>query len=170
MTMIDTGTYGAKRQSTRKANPRDTLLRLMERYPSTSEEDLYLKWSLKVDDDADQIDTVKRYWFANNHRSLVMQKREAAKPPAQKKLEAKTRVTKVEEVKAAIKVRAAQMVLLDLQIAVSKGKKKALRDCTGAECLKAGGWLVNIGKSIKATDIVGGVMSEAKARKFWSAA
>ncbi len=43
---------------------------------------------------------------------------------------------------------------------------KALRDSTGKECAKAGGWLSKISESIKPGEVVGKVLSEADVRKL----
>ena len=158
---VDTGTYGAKRQSSRKANPRDILLKLMEEHKSTSEKDLRRLFTDKVIEDHDQLDAIIEYWFANNYRSLVAKKIET---PETKATAVAARSARVAAVKAEIKVRAARMVLLDMVMP----NGKALRDSTGKDCANAGGWLAKIAKAIKPTQIVGKALSEAQVRKFFS--
>lgn len=159
MTSLDTGTYGAKRQSFRKASPRDLLKRLMEENSRASEQKLQAMFADKVRSDDDYIDAIIEYWFANNYRSLVS-KPEA---PAQKQRAVAERAARVEVIKEKIKIAATRIVLLD----ITMPNGKALRDCTGKDCAKAGGWLSKIAKSIKTTDVVGKVMSESAVQKIF---
>jgi hypothetical protein len=71
---IDTGTNGAKRQSWRRANPRDVLKRLIDRADlseNKAEEKIANEcWDI-LHRDQMQMRTVFEYWFANNYRSLI---------------------------------------------------------------------------------------------------
>lgn len=54
--------------------------------------------------------------------------------------------------------RVANVILLDLVL--PNGKK--LRDCTGRECKKAGGWLIQVGERVGDRGIVGAKLDEAE--------
>jgi hypothetical protein len=163
MTIVDTGTYGAKRQSTRKGSPREILARLIERSSRPDEDDIKEKCKAKVIDDPDHVDAMFEYWFANNYRSLIFQKRQERTTPKQREEMKAASKDKVEALKTVIKARATQMVLLDMVMPSGK----ALRDSTGKDCAKAGGWLAKIAKAIKPSDVVGKVLSEAQIRKMF---
>lgn len=158
MTSLDTGTYGAKVQSWKRANPRDLLKRLIEEQPRADKETLFKAFRDQVrgDDGEDFLDSIIEYWFANNYHSLTERPSPAPSKAAKR--------ARVEEIKATIKARAAKMILLDMVLP----NGKPLRDCTGRECAKAGGWFTKIAGQVKSGDIVGKVMSETQVRKLYS--
>lgn len=153
MTALDTGTYGAKRQSWRRSNPRDLLVSIIDANPSAPEATILKSFEDAVSSDLDMLAVVVEYWFANNYRSLVR------KPPANKSAQkrAESAVTKL------IKARAVQMVLLDMTMP----NGKPLKDCTGNDCARAGGWLAKIAQKIKPTERVGQVLSEKQVRSLY---
>jgi hypothetical protein len=159
----DLGIYGAKRQSMKKASPRDILFKLMQDYPSATESDLCKRHKDAIIDDPDQFDAIHAYWFANNYRSLQVKQTFTPDAVAKRKISAKKEISKTV---AVIKTRAVRMVLLDMTMP----NGKLLRDSTGKDCAKAGGWLAKIAKTIKPTDVVGKVLSESQIRKLWQAA
>lgn len=63
-----------------------------------------------------------------------------------------------------IKARIRKVIMLDLTL--PNGKK--LRDCTGAECAKAGGFYTEVSKHIKATEIVDKHLSERNLQDLYS--
>jgi hypothetical protein len=68
---IDTGVTGAKRQSWKRANPRDVLKRIIDKNPDYDEAQVQTEcWEI-LHRDQQQIRTVFEYWFTNNYRSLV---------------------------------------------------------------------------------------------------
>lgn len=150
MTNIDTGTYGAKRQSYRKASPRDLLKRVMEENARANEQKLQKIFADSVRQDEDYIDAIIEYWFANNYRSLVH------KPPQATQAVKAERAARVEVVKKTIKAAATRMVLLEMILP----NGKPLKDCTGKDCAKAGGWLAAIAGKVKPAQKVGLVLSE----------
>ena len=158
MTMVDAGIYGAKRQTWKK-NPRELLKQLIDKL-GPDEEAVREKFAAKVQNDPDCIDPIIDYWFANNYRSIVHLNRPV--DFGRQRAESQTVLTSA-AVKA-IKDRATQMVLLDMTI-LPNGKP--LRDCTGKDCAKAGGWLGRIAAKIKPGDIVGAVLSEAEIKKLF---
>lgn len=166
-TTIETGTYGAKRQSVKGANPRERLVALMKRHPDAEPAELQeMMFDIIAKNDR-MLATVVEYWFANNHRQIVMGMRETEAEKAERAtLRATVRARAVEQTKTAIveKIKTeARIMLLDLTMA----NGKALRDCTGAECAKAGGWLSAVAAKVKPGQKVGAALSEADVRKLW---
>lgn len=157
MTQLDTGTYGAKVQSWRRANPRDLLKRLIDESPKAGKESLFKTFrdQLRGTDGEEFLDSVIEYWFANNYHSLT----ERTAPDRAAK-----RAT-VDEIKGKVKARIqqeAKIILLDMVLP----NGKPLRDCTGKECAKAGGWLTKVAGKVKPNELVGAVLSEAQVRKL----
>lgn len=72
MLEVNTGKYGAKRQSIQPANPRDVLYKLIVATPDKSEDELMEDCWHKVHKNMAMYRTIYEYWFANNLRSLVL--------------------------------------------------------------------------------------------------
>lgn len=155
MTDMSTGVYGAKVQSWRRANPRNLLRCLMEENPKSGKDEIFRKFrsELKGRNRDDLISSIVEYWLTNNYHSLI---------PKDKTSREKRR-SDIDQMKSSMKVNAVKMVLMDLPM--FNGKR--LRDCTGKDCRKAGGWLTKIASMINAKDIVGQVMSESDLRRIF---
>lgn len=167
MTMIDTGTYGAKVQSWRKANPRQLLRETIEAHPKMSKERCFAKFldALNNHDDADALkEGIIEYWFSNNYHSLI------ETPPAVMEQRERQKQSLTGKIKAQVKERIqeeAALMLLDLTLP----NGKALRDCTGGECAalgkKMGSWLGKLAKAVKADQLVGEVLTEDQVRAYY---
>lgn len=164
--MITPGTYGAKVQSWKNANPRDLLKTLIDENPSAAKPALLAMVRSELLDEraADMLDSVIEYWFTNNYHSLVAPVARAPRPPREVVKAAQT--AKVAEIKANVQARIqeeARLLLLDLVLP----NGKALRDSTGNECAKAGGWFTKIASRIPPGKKVGKVLSEDQLRSLW---
>lgn len=157
MSQIEVGTYGAKRQSMKKAQPRELLRNLIEENPKAPEQKLLSLFADTVRDDPEMIDAVLEYWFANNYRCLTFRSDAVERLNSAKRLAAS-----VTSIAVAAKTRATRMVLLDMVMP----NGKSLRDCTGADCAKVSGWQAKIAKLVKPSQKVGEVLSEAQVRKL----
>jgi hypothetical protein len=160
MTHIDTGITGAKRQSWRHDNPRDTLKKIIEENPRAAKERLLEMFMQIVLERGKRVllETIIEYWFANNLHSLLNSdsnlKKEFSKP----------QVTKLkEQIRERIKI-AAGIVLLDMMMP----NKKQLRDCSGTECAAVGGWLSVVAANMAPAAIVGKVFSEQDMRAMFA--
>lgn len=151
MTHVDTGIYGAKRQSFEENNPRDLLVRVMAENRGASEATLLKRFTEAVRDDADYIGPIIGYWFANNYRSA----RRAS--PQERAASAKVQTRLVETIKRAV-------LSISLDFVMPNGKP--LRDCTGGECARAGGWFAKIAKRVKPNQVVGNVLSDSDLKKI----
>lgn len=163
MNAVDTGVQGAKRQSFHEASPRGLLMKLMGVNPNMPESNLLRLFREKVkeatDEGDDYISPIIEYWFAPNYKSLLNLQR----PPAKRQAAKAARKAEIDEIKSTVKERIARMVLLD--VVLPNGKR--LRDCTGKECAKAGGWFAKIAGKVKPTEIVGKVLSETQVRSLY---
>lgn len=154
---IDTGTTGAKRQSWRYANPRETLRRLIEDNPTAGKMDLFELFSNEVFRPSSKplLLSIVEYWFDNNFQSLMPRQPRRIDPVLKEKTisEIKDKVT------ASIKI-AANIMLLDLV----QPNGKALRLCTGAECAATGGWLTQLSQMMPPDATVGATFTEKQVR------
>lgn len=167
--MLDTGTYGAKVQSWKKENPRDLLKQLIEENPSMDKPALLsaLREELLAEDHIGYLYAVIEYWFSNNYHSLV-EARAAPKSRVSQKAAKVARQAKVAAIKEKVQERIheeAKIILLDMILPTGK----ALRDSTGDDCARAGGWFARIAEQVNPDQTVGAVMSEDQLRDLWSA-
>lgn len=156
MTHIDTGITGAKRQSWRQDNPRDTLKTIIEEHPKADREKLLEIFTQTVFDRNQRglLETIIEYWFANNLSSLLH---------SDSKLRAEFARPQISKIKDKIRERikiAAGVVLMDLVMP----NQKRLGDCSGAECAAVGGWLSVVAARMSPSQIVGKVFSEEEMR------
>ena len=166
MSMIDVGTYGAKRQSMKRGSPRDLLKRLIEDNSGLGEPDILKLFRSEVLDNPDMVDAIVEYWYANNYRSLTIRPVVASEFKAKARVQAKAETAKrVEVLTKIVKARAQRMVLLDMVLP----NGKPLRDSTGKDCAKAGGWLSKIAAKIKPNEVVGKTLSETQVRRLMGA-
>jgi len=152
MTHIDSGITGAKRQSWRHDNPRDTLRNIIEGNPRAGKDELFELFKdvvLKTRNHA-MFETIIEYWFANNLTSLLQGNAEL------KKQFSGPNVAKIKDkIRERIKI-ASGFVLLDMIMP----NNKRLGDCTGAECAAVGGWLSIVAARMSPSQIVGKVFDE----------
>ena len=164
MTMVDTGTTGAKRQSWHAANPRDLLKQLVERHPNWNKERLLREFTDNVVDNRKYMDAIIEYWFANNYHSLVER---PPQPSAHKARKERSVGALTMEIEAAVE-RKAEIKLLEMIMP----NGKPLRDCTGGECIKLsskiGGWLLRISKRVSKNQTVGEALNETQVRELYS--
>ncbi len=160
MTNTDTGTYGAKAQSWKSANPRALLKSLIDENPDADYDALFRLMFNKIEGAkvGTIFETIFEYWFANNYRSIVheltpivLAENRKANAETVKVLTAKTKA----DVKRAIEKKAKRVLLNAIM-----PNGKMLRDTSFGECAYFGGWLALIGKAGKADQIVGEHLTE----------
>ena len=164
MTSLDTGYYGAKVASWDASSARAFFKKLADENHEMDKEALFKRVLAEAldPDNADILQTIIKYWYVNAYNWWEAD-RTAPKSRTEKAKAAKAREKKAEAIKAIIKVRAQQMVLMDLVMPSGK----TLRDATGKDCVKAGGFFAKIGAKLKPSQVVGRSMSEADLRKLW---
>jgi hypothetical protein len=157
----DIGITGAKRQSWKRANPRDVLKRIIDKNPEWDEEEVLTEcWDI-LRRDQQQMRTVFEYWFDNNYRSLV---RATAKPkpgarpepeptpatshPATEERSAtEERPAATALMTAAIREKIEERISHKVTIALlgmTLPSGKPLRLATREELLEAGGWMQRV--------------------------
>jgi hypothetical protein len=158
-TALNQGIYGAKRQSTEKVNPRALLKRTIQEMPHASQEKVWAEFVKRINNSTDDYDTpIRRYWFANNYRSMLFKPKSA-------------RISKKEVAEAKMRLggKIQNFVLMNLML--PHGKR--LRDSTGAECgrlaNKMGLWLRRIAEQVGPREIVGEVLNEEDVQGLWKA-
>lgn len=135
-------------------NPRELVISLVEESPGASKDDLFAKFRARLEEAPDYQRAVDWYFFVNMYEYLVTSRNR--KPATQQSKAAIQR--EVESLKA----RVANVVLLDLVLP----NGKTLREATGADCARAGGWFAAISKAVKPKQIVGEVLSEAQLKRM----
>ena len=159
MTMIDTGTLGAKRQSWRQGNPRELLKRVIDDLGTTDRERLMREFfdQVFIPGNRPVLESIVEYWFSNNLDSLLVH------VPTDRQLartRTRERTKKVsQEIVERLTLVAGKM-LLDLMLPHGK----TLKDSTGTECLAIGGWLKTVGSRMQPDELVGAVFSEEQLR------
>ena len=155
MTSLDGGIYGAKIQSWRRANPRNLLMRIITQNPGVPESELADAFWAEVQTDEECLKVITiDYWFPNNYRSLLTSNK---RPRATTGQASKIR----SQIKAGIRKEAKRMLL---DFIMPNGKM--LRNCTGRDCAKFGGWMGKIASKIKPGEVVGEKLSEDQVRKL----
>lgn len=152
---LDLGRNGAKVQSWRENNPRAILRQMLDASPGASDEELLQKLGEKLSDK--EWDVVLEYWFSNNVRSIRHEgvgKREVA--VARTELAFKNASAQLEEkIQEKAKIKLMEMLL---------PSGTMLKDSTGNDCEKAGGWFKKIAAKVGADEIVGQKLSENQLR------
>jgi hypothetical protein len=155
-----TNTKSTDRKSLSEAkSPSDLLLRIRHRFPSETKEQNLQRFIERGLENDDILQDVLSNWHSLNYLRLV-----GGSHPRKKSSEEKVKQAELAEtLKEAAKAALTKIVLLDL----IQPNGKPLRDCTGAECAKSGGWLTRIAAMIKPSDIVGKFLSEAQVRELF---
>lgn len=159
MTHIDTGTYGAKRQSWRPDNPRVWLKKLLEQNPKASKEELLEIFSTSILQKANQslLLTIIEYWFANNLHSLL-----AGDDELKKEFAAPTKDKIKRQIKAKIELAAGTILMNTIM-----PNNKKLGDCIGSEVAVFGGWLSAVASHMQPSAKVARTFTEEELRTLF---
>lgn len=161
MTHIDTGTYGAKRQSFHSASPRAVLKDAVDKYPRESEAKLFEIVLEQLLERPDCLRAVAEYWFANEFRRLA----QPALPSRQ------TMAPTVQQHVGQIKERLQQHIAREVQIVLSEMLMPSgfkLADSTKEECAKAGGWLATVAAGLADGQRVADVFDESGLQQLYA--
>lgn len=147
------GSTGAKRQTWKKANPRELLKQIVEE--TVSEHKAYEAFVAAIEGDQAMMEAIIEYWFANNYRSLTYQ------PVYEPRETARQREQMADKAATIIKTRAEQMVLLEMTMP----NGKPLAECTGKEVANFGTKFLALSKAVRPNEKIG-ILSETEVRKF----
>jgi hypothetical protein len=136
--------YGARSTSWRQANARSLLKEIIEKNLKEPRDILFEIFAEQVRDDEGYLLSVIDYFFTNNCRSLTESPQRTVETDEE-------RAARVEAMKAHI---AANLMEIILPTGLS------LRESTGADCKRAGGWFLKIAKVVPPRKKVGDVLDE----------
>lgn len=143
---MDLGHRGAKRSSWTKVHFRDLALKVCEENEKASIEELAEAFSRELEKYPDYMSSICVYIMANIKASLE---------PGRSH---RPRTDVAKSVLNGVAAKVASRVLMSLPMP----NGKTLEQSTGAECIKAGGWLVAVGKHVGPAGIVGERVSETQ--------
>jgi hypothetical protein len=165
MSVIYLGTYGVKRQSIRKGNPRNFIANLLQKSPRISDEELREKVKAAVLKNEDYLDAVVEYWVAGERRNLTRPPR-PSRPAHQEPEQREEAAAKVAEYRAQVeqiaKPRIVQFVLLEMVMP----NGKTLAECSFKEVAGFGAKFAALAKGGKPNEKVG-TLSETEVRKLF---
>jgi hypothetical protein len=149
----DTSRSGASFVAKRsEVNPRELLIGIIEQTDDIKDKDaLFDQFREAIQDDERYQRAIDWYFFVNMYDYLVTSRNQKPSPQEQAKRQAA-----VDNIKQQI----TKVVLLNFVLP----NGKALRDCTFADCAKAGGWLAKVAAKGKPNQIVGKVLGENELR------
>ena len=155
------GITGAKRTSWEHYNPRDIILRLFREYPAADDKVIarHLRDAVLGDEPEYLLPCLLH---------VVTNIRAAHERPSRKRQTA-TSAEHIAQVKGRVADRVreeAEKMLLDLEMP----NGKPLRDCTGSDCARFGGWFKRLADKVGPRKLVGNVLSEQDVRKLYCVA
>lgn len=185
-TQVDTGITGAKRQSWRRANPRETLQRVITENPQSTEAEIReICWdeftqgvtfsARRGTQSREYLETIFEYWFANNYRSLCTAPDHRGAAASQRNTEPRrqARQAAVAEVRARLEqhieiVAAKKVNIILLEMTMPSGKQ--LRHSTREELTDLGGWAVSVAERLGPNQTVEAAgLTEAELQKMYEA-
>jgi hypothetical protein len=151
------GHYGAKVQSFKKKNPRDLILKLVQKHGTKNRDKLcdeFRKEILKPEwHDAHM--TSLDYAFVNNFNAMFPRTHPSPRQAVSTEI--------LEETKTVIQSRATRLVLMDWPIY----NGKPLGDCTREELSKLGGWLHKVASRLQPQQKVRDGLTENDLQKIF---
>jgi len=149
---INKGTQGAKRASWAKLNYRDLALRICADNPGAETEDLAKVFMEELERYPDYMQSIAIYIMANVRASLD--------PAHRRKDPGRSTVA------AEVLEKAATKVVGQVLMTLTMPSGKMLGQSTGSECIKAGGWLVAVGRKVGPRNLVGQKLTEDDLRRM----
>ena len=160
---LNPGRLGSKRQSWSNYNPRDLIKDAVRSHPRASEAEIRNEVWETIKNEQNYFETIFDYWFANNYRSFFIEELEGegtAIVPIKKAngVVRSNQPTREEVEKAKEELRP---ILMDHIL--SSGKQ--LRDATFNDLKNESGWLKEVSKHGKPTEVVGKHLTE---KNLWN--
>jgi hypothetical protein len=179
---ITSGMTGAKRQSWRRANPRDVLKRLIDKSPDLTEDEALTEcWEI-VHRDQQQMRTIYEYWFANNYRSLTQphtlaaardeatRRERAARDEATRQEAARDVEKTAQRIRSQISQKIEERVKIEL-LSMVLPNGKTLSQATREELVELGGWTAKVANQLQPNQTVAQAgLTEAQLRALYDPA
>lgn len=161
MTMLDTSTavYAATRQSWTDHNYRELLKHILTYNPNIDRAESFAFFLEAISKPVNKRyrQSALEYAHDNAYDALTRIQRLPAKEVRAE------RAATVQATAHRIVEAAKSLVMLDLLLPTGK----TLRESTGKDCTKAGGWFSKLARKVRPNQIVGRVLSEAEVRKLF---
>lgn len=148
-------------------DPEELLRSIKRQSPKASEKEHLDAFHAAITEEPKYLDSIINYWFRNYYprTRVVVEKGSVAVLPSEsvvrRRVTPADRRRRKEEARKAVE-RIRNIVLMDLEM--PNGKK--LRDCTGSDCTKFGGWLTLVGQKVGPRSLVGRKLTEDDLRNL----
>ncbi len=160
---LNPGRLGSKRQSWSQYNPRELIKDAVRAYPRASEAEIRnAVWEI-VENEKDYFTTIFDYWFANNYRSFFIEELEADTPVITPMRKTNGAIRSNQPSREEIEKAKEEMRPILMDHILANGK--ALRESTFKDCEKESGWLKEVSKHGKPTEVVGKHLTE---KNLWN--
>jgi hypothetical protein len=154
MTNMDFGITGHKRQTWISDAEKIAFLKIKQENPDASaEKRARLLAELCMEDETILYAVVLRVTVLEDYNSTLHNRSPQARAQAR---------TEQQKMQDEAKKRIVAVILMDL--VMPNGKR--LMSCTGAECIKFGGWLTKVGEQVGPRRLVGDVLDEMELQKL----
>jgi hypothetical protein len=157
MTHIDAIVARAPRLRREKENPLGLFISIIRELPGADQATHRRKMHnlLLSPGYEDFLDAVTDEWMRIKYSTALR----AAIPPSTKEIKARADKRKQEEAKVSAAAAKAKALIGERLFNLMMPNGKPLNECTGAECVKFGGYFVTIGEAVGPRQIVGRVMT-----------
>lgn len=154
-TNLNKGVSGVKRSSWKRIHFRDLALKVCEEHPDSNVEELAESFLSELERFPDYMESIAVYIMANVRASLNIRRSEGSRQDPRTAAAAAAVGNLTKKIVA--------RVLLDFQMPSGK----TLRESTGGDCMKAGGWLKAVGLAAGKSAIVGDKLTEDQLQKLF---
>lgn len=164
MTHIDVGTAYTPRE--KRENPLGLYIAIIKEKPDAGERAhrKAFRQLLLSDGYEDFLDAVIDEWQRIKYSTAFR----AALPPTVKEIRVAATKRKQERVQEDVAVSTAKAKIAERLFNIVTPNGKALRNCTGAECRKLGGWYSKIATKVGSARIVGRVLTAEDVAALWA--
>ena len=137
------------------------IAKIIEQSPKGSEKDWYKAFWNQIADEPDSLQIAARYYFANAVSAYLRARRTESAAIKAAKIKEKTEIAK-----AKFKRRLQREISIVL-LTMDTPNGKMLGECTKADCLKLGGWYVELARKIPPRKTVADTLTEDQLQIIW---
>lgn len=156
------GKTGAKRQSWLEFNPREVLRGVMKQSPRASEKEIHDAVKVALFEDRRYLEALYEYWFVGNYRAFEVHSSDHSVSVVAREQALRRRAGMREHISKR-HVAFVHGVLMDTELSCGK----LLRDATGSDLDKETGFLAEVRKHVKPSQIVGRHLTEQQLDNLW---
>jgi hypothetical protein len=159
---LNPGQTGAKRQSWEDFNPRAVLLRVMKERPRASEKEIHDVVKTEIFEEVGYLHAIFNYWFTHNYQATEVRERDHSVAILKKTMSKARRATIREHIERK-HVEFTHGILMDMELSCGK----LLREAKGSDLDKETGFLAEVRKNVKPSQLVGKVLTEEELHNLW---